>query len=870
MIKLPNKQLTAKVRFNTEDAEKALNKLAKKMRLLDKLTVAMSNGTLDEEFEKASRSSNKVKSNLTEADKAAQRLATNMEKANKASYTNWWKDALKQQELIQKELEVERIRQQSLKTLGQGDKAAQRIAASTERAKRAEYEKWWAQELNLRDQIQQNAQLTKSTSKLSQIRTKMSEWLNKQKSVFSVTRSTNSMLGSIWSKLRGIASTYLGIMGGRALIQTSDIITSAQNRLNNLNGGDKQLTQEQMDKMYVSANNARMAYTDMLSNASKSMTLAGDAFQGNMDNAIRFQEIMAKTYALGGAEAGEMSSSMYQMIQALGSGTLAGDELRSVREGAPLAYKAIEKYVQGIMAQSEATKDFATKSLKDIAAEGLVTSDMVVAAVMDAGSKIDKQFEDTVITFDQAWNRIKSSAVKAFEPVSNRLNEMLNRAAENGMFEKIESAFVNISKALQITFEIIYRSISWIADNWDWLQHIIIGGLILYMSYLIMTTTVAVAQAIVRIALWVMEYGWILLIIAGILALLYVFYLWKTGAIDTCQAIVSALLIVGAVVALIGLLMGNWIMAVVGLAIAAIGLIIKYLDYFLAVVYSVGAGIYNIVMGVLDGIIQLAWSMFVEPWIGIIEWFVNAFTGGFDGIGGAFKNLCGQLLSYFISFAKPFTKIWDAITGMSTTDAITNAQNSLKSWGKSSSATTYSVEAPTISSLTGGVLPERIAYSDAWNTGMKHGAAGKEWLANLWSEYQTGFGDLSLDSIGNALGLDLSGVTGTGGSGGLGNGTPSTGVNGSYNSPSAEDLLSGIADDTGKISDAMDLTEEDLSYLREVANMEWKKEFTTATIVVDMKNNNTINGDSDLDGIVTRLADKLYEEMDYLANGVYA
>jgi hypothetical protein len=68
----------------------------------------------------------------------------------------------------------------------------------------------------------------------------------------------------------------------------------------------------------------------------------------------------------------------------------------------------------------------------------------------------------------------------------------------------------------------------------------------------------------------------------------------------------------------------------------------------------------------------------------------------------------------------------------------------------------------------------------------------------------------------------------------------------------------------------MDLTQEDMEYLRRVADMEWKKEFTTASITVDMSNYNTINGENDLDGIVTKLADKLYEEMDYMANGVYA
>lgn len=809
---MPNKQLTAKVRIDASQAHKTIDKLVAKINKINAV-VNKPAGTsgLEKKIEKALLQQEKLKQATLKTQTAEARLTAQKSK--------------------------------SVEATNKAQIAEQRLSLQTERT-RAGIERI--------NQVKQQS-LSKTTTIVDKVR----QWAKSQSNVTSATRSTNNALSGMWTKLKGIAATYLGIMGGRALVKTSDIITSAQNRLNNLNGGDKQLTREQIDKMYVSANNARMSYTDMLSNASKSMTLAGGAFQDNMDNAIRFQEIMAKTYALGGASAEEMSTSMYQMIQALGSGTLAGDELRSVREGAPLAYKAIEKYVQGVMAQSEATKDFATKSLKDIAAEGLVTSEMVVAAVMNSGDKIDKQFEETAITFGQAWDRIKSSAVKAFEPVSNRLNEMLNRAAENGMFEKIESAFVNISKALQIVFEVIYRSISWIADNWNWLQHVIIGGLIIMATMWVWQANVAIASAIAQLFTLSTIKSMILIIIAGILSLVYVFYLWKTGAIDTCQAIVSALLIVGLVVALIGSLTGNWIIAIVGLAITVIGLIIKYLDYFLAVVYSVGAGIYNIIIGVLDAIIQLAWSKFVAPWISIIEWFVNAFTGGFDGIGGAFKNLCGQLLSFFISFAKPFTKIWDAITGQSATDAITDAQNKLKNWGKTSNAVTYSVEAPTISSMTGGALPERIAYSDAWDTGMKHGAKGKEWLSNLGSQYQTGF---SLDSIGNTLGLDFDGLIGTG----------ESDVNGSYNSPSAEELLSGISDDTDKISDAMDLTEEDLSYLREVANMEWKKEFTTATIVVDMNNNNTINGDSDIDGIVTKLSDKLYEEMDYLANGVYA
>ncbi len=67
----------------------------------------------------------------------------------------------------------------------------------------------------------------------------------------------------------------------------------------------------------------------------------------------------------------------------------------------------------------------------------------------------------------------------------------------------------------------------------------------------------------------------------------------------------------------------------------------------------------------------------------------------------------------------------------------------------------------------------------------------------------------------------------------------------------------------------MDTTIEDLQYLRDLAELEWKKEYTVASINVDMTNNNTVNGTNDLDGIVTKLSDMLYQELNEVAEGVY-
>jgi hypothetical protein len=108
---------------------------------------------------------------------------------------------------------------------------------------------------------------------------------------------------------------------------------------------------------------------------------------------------------------------------------------------------------------------------------------------------------------------------------------------------------------------------------------------------------------------------------------------------------------------------------------------------------------------------------------------------------------------------------------------------------------------------------------------------------------------------------------------GIGDKIKGLGGNTSYD-PTAQ--LGNIADadattakNTGKMADSMEMAKEDLELLYDLAEMEWKKEFTTANITVDMSNYNTVNGMSDLDGIATYLRDGLIEEMSAVANGNY-
>lgn len=606
--------------------------------------------------------------------------------------------------------------------------------------------------------------------------------------------------------VKALASTYIGLMGAQAVTKVSDTITSAENRLNNLNSGNRQLTQQQMDKMYNSAVSSRMGYGDMMANVSKSMTLAPDAFKGNIDNAIRFQEIMAKSYALGGASAAEQSSSMYQMIQALGSGILQGDELRSVREGAPLAYQAIEEFAKGVYGAEE--------NLKDLASEGKITSEIVVAAMMNAGQDVADAFEQTDITFGQFATNIKSVATKAFEPTLQLLNDGLNAIVDSGVLNAIATGFQIIGGVLNLVFIGISKVYGFIVSNAELIKDALLTiGVVLVASLIpkIIAFGIAAGVALKTTLLHIMSD------IAGFIMLA------KAEGLAATMA------------GLFGITINWWLIAIIAVLAAVVIAVIWLSDSFedacgniVGALAWLGATMLNIVVGAINAIIQSYWTLFVAPFTGIIEWVVNAFGGGFDSISGAAANLFGQLISWLLDFGKIATKIIDAVFGTSTTDLVSGLQNTVKSWGKTENAVTWTLTAPQL---------KRVSTTEAFDSGYAFGYEKAQWAT---------------DKVSNALNLG--------------------GVEGLINPDNFSDVVGGvgdISDNTGKIAKTMELAEEDLEMLRDLAEMEWKKEFTGVNLKVDMSNYNTINNESDLEGWLAKLGDVLYEELDAVAYGVY-
>lgn len=716
------------------------------------------------------------------------------------------------------------------------------------------------------------------------------------KSAQRATNQTNMLI----TKLRRLASTYLGVMGGQALVNASDAITSSENRLGTIYdqiGGQQatgisrdQFSQESLDKMYESANRARTGYMDMAKNVSKSMVLANEAFDNNIDNAIRFQEIMAEAYSVGGASAAEQASSMYQMVQALGSGILQGDELRSVREGAAVAYNAIEKYAQGVYNSTE--------SLKDMASEGMITSDLVVAAILDAGETIDKQFMKTQMTFGQMWTRFKNDVTKAFEPALQKMNELANSPAAKELYLHMVNGINMVSQAFIKLMDIAQVVINFIANNWMLVRTILLvivalvgvnlvnafvkaggaalnfvrnlskGQLIAYGVAAALAVLVGIAWAIYDATGSItMAVGYLLVALSGVALVIALITGGTTMVVAAAMA--GILLIAGLFIAFTGTVMGG--LYAIGAVFQNIGAFI--VNLWLACMAFLGAAFGNAVKIIANYIVGI-WNY----WTTLVDNIQLAWNNGMNWCMQKISEMVAWALNKLADLAEGFNSLFGGVAEKLGIDIDVGKIRGLANSASSTASSYGSAINTNYKSVLGAfndgfgtfeLTDETAEFWDKFNTldyknildsWDKGYALGSDWQDSI-AEFFNGIGDKAKDFLG--FGDKANSYDGT-----LNPSSPAFDPS-SVLGDDAGKNLEDTAKNTDKIADSMELSQEDLEYLRKVAEMEWKKQFTTASVVVNMENNNVVNNESDLNGIVIKLADALESELNIVANGVY-
>lgn len=579
-----------------------------------------------------------------------------------------------------------------------------------------------------------------------------------------VQEGSNAMDG-LTDKIIGAVGAFAGMQGLQQLVNLSDSFTQTTARLNMINDG-AQTTDELFDKIAASADRARARISQTADTVAKLSLNADDAFASN-DETILFAENLNKLFAIAGTEQASIASASLQLTQALGSGVLRGEEFNAVFEAAPNIMQTVADYMGVPIGQ-----------LRSMAQEGQITAGVVKNALLSATGEINAQFESMPMTWGQVWNEVMNGLYYASIP----LLEVINLLANN--WSVLEPIVLGVAAAMGIYVGalMIYNAIKGISAL---VESVHAASIAMSTGA---TFAATAAQHGFNAALLACPITWIIIAVIALIAIVY------------------------AVVAAINKLQGT--------SVSATGIIAGAFAWL-------GALIWNIVIGVLNACIQALWTIFVEPWIGIIEWVLNVFNGGFNSFGDAVKNLLGNIISWFLSLGQVVTKIIDAIFGTDWTGGLEDLKGKVLEWGKNENAITLSREAP--------LELNRTSMTDAWDAGYDFGAGFE---GSVKSFFGGGTGETySMDDLTASIG--------------------------------EVPVLDDIAGNTGDIRDSLDISGENLKYMRDLAEQDAVNRFTTAEIRVEMTNNNNVSSDMDLDGVVDYMVTGVQEAMERVAEGVH-
>ena len=284
-------------------------------------------------------------------------------------------------------------------------------------------------------------------------------------------------------KITGFIGAYAGWQAGQKVLELSDTMTSTTARIDMMNDGLKS-TEEVMDRIYASAQDARGGYIEMASVVAKLGNNAKDAFSST-DEIINFANLVQKQFAIAGASTEEASNAMLQLTQALGSGVLRGDELNSIFEQAPNLIQNIADYMGKPIG-----------SIRDMASEGMLTADIVKNAMFAASDEVNEQFNNMPMTFSQAATGIQNAAIVAFQPFLDMLGRITQTDAFQTVADGMIDAFNTVASVAEPILSGLIEGASWVISNWSDIGPIIYGVVGAVAAYKLITEITSVVQGI--------------------------------------------------------------------------------------------------------------------------------------------------------------------------------------------------------------------------------------------------------------------------------------------------------------------------------------------------------------------------------------
>lgn len=447
------------------------------------------------------------------------------------------------------------------------------------------------------------------------------------------------------------------------------------------------------------------------------------------------------------------------------------------------------------------------------------------------------------------WNSIIEVVGQRLSPAVMSFFEILNEnmpMAESIMMIFADALFVIINVVSNI-IDVIGQVGSIIGDNWSIIEPIvlgIVGALGLYVGILALYNIVqGISNGIKAIA--AIREG----IHTAFLGTQTAATFLATAAQQGLNTALLACPLTWIVIAIIAIIVA--IYAVVGAINKITGSSISATGIICGVLFTAGAFIGNLFVTLINTVVDI----FVILW-NFIASFANFFANVFNDPVGAAARLFFDLVDTVLSLLQTLASGIDTIFGSHLADSVQGWRDSLTGWVDD----TFGKGIEVVSKIDGKDMHiGRFEYDEAYNSGYKFGKGIDDKISAFNVNDLFNNNDMVKNNMEN---FDRQGILDSTGSANNLENLAGGGLSNSANS------IDRIADNTSAIKNSVSTSEEDLKYLRQIAEKDAVNRFTTAEIKIDMTNNNSINTDSDIDGIVSQLSDKLYQQMIIAKEGV--
>ena len=640
----------------------------------------------------------------------------------------------------------------------------------------------------------------------------MSTLHNKMNGVSNASETLKASLGGIMNSFAGnlLANAVMngvGMIKGavNSITDTATEWASVQARLK-LVAGSQENAIYLNKQIFESAQRARGGYMEMADAVIQVSQSAHDAFP-DPRQAVEFMEGIQKVFAIGGASKEAQKNAMLQLTQGLASGQLQGDEFRSIAENAPM--------IENIIAKSMGVS---RGELKKLASEGKITADVIKNAIMNNMPEIEKQFESLPKTWGDHMQSIKNKAIKAFEPVFQRISDLAN---SEGIRELVD----NVTGAIQMVAPVFYRLVGVVGETintsiWAfntlsnfirqhssimYLAMIVLGGVLSYYAIqagiaAVRTVIAAGAMAVKAAADWVETAAILAMIVAqeGLNAALY-----------ACPL--------------------TWIIGLIVAVIAVFFLAVEVINYFC----DTNISVLGIVVGAFYAFGSVIYNVFALGWniiAAFVNFLANVFKDPLAAVGNLFVDIWNGIWSFIKARINDIIGAINKIPGVKI-EEVGDSTGMLNRFEVAGGETTV-MNKMEYSSITGAAM-------NGYDVGANLS------LENLMPNMKGVQTPKEFDPSKLTPGSDHDAANKT---------KKNTGK---------------TAKNTGKIAKSIDMTNDEIKALRESAIDKSLKKWQDANVIhIQMNNDVEINNGTDLDGFTSQIAKGLKDAFTIQREGI--